>query len=266
MIFKAKNGFTLTELMVGTVLMSITTLVFLYLAQYLYSNYNDIQSKIQTEKSLVVATYNMQKLLSLAVNLNTTAANLNGVNTPLGQGLINDYVMDSMNGAPGAIDTVGIFLREKGGYQTPGASDLAPAAIFYARPSPTTSGVLFLDVSASGVNMTPSYSGVYFDKIVEFYLSNFLKSPSGVLTSVELSITMRRFLNETVSGWTFCPAKDIQNAVAGCTGTNTTFKDVSRKTRITLSNQILSASNPREYSPTAPYERTFGNLYLFPIQ
>lgn len=260
------RGHTIIEVLVALLLLAITTTVALFLASSFYKHYQEITYNLDTEDALLSATFGLQRSLSLAVDIAPAAAPLNGTTQPAGAGRVLEFDGRSMSSAPGQIETIAVFLRENGGHQTPPRSDYMHTAIFYARPTPTTSGVIFIDSAKTG-NLSPKYSGLFFDKIVEFSVGNFEYSTgtSPRLTSIEVSITARRFLSEKISTWSFCPAIDIANGVAGCAGADkATFKDINLKTRITFSNQIINTADPRSTLSTAPYERTFGNLYLFP--
>jgi prepilin-type N-terminal cleavage/methylation domain-containing protein len=268
MLKKSEQGFTLIEVMISVFLTSIVASVAFYLMYFFYLNYHAVQGKLQTEQSLVQSIYQIQRVLSLAVDVKSAPGSLNGAVIALGQpGEIRDLAVTSMGGTPGQIDTMAIFLREKGGYQAAPnmMSEYAPAAIFYARPSPTKSGVVFLDVNSTGV-MSPDFGDSFFDKVVEFSITNFISNTTPTLTSVELSITMRSFLESNPRGWNFCPQADITAAVGGCSSPLfTSFKDINRKVRVTFSNQVIRAKSPRfPQNLTAPYERTFGQIYLFP--
>lgn len=266
MNMRNNHGYTMTEVLVASFILAITISVASFLAGSFYENYQAIIQNVDTEESLLGATFGIQRNLSLVVDIEEAASSLNNTVQTAGIGKIAAFDGSSMGSTPGQIETIAIFLRENGGHQTPPRSDYIQTGIFYARPTPTTSGVIFIDSAKTG-SLSPKYSGLYFDKVVEFSVGNFQYStgPTPRLTSIEVSITVRRFLTEDVSLWTFCPKIDITNSVAGCTGANTVlFKDVNLKTRVTFSNQIINTSDPRNYLNTAPYERTFGNLYLFP--
>lgn len=261
-------GYTLVEMLVASAIFGVTALVAFFIAASFYKNSVEIQENIEAEKSLVTAMYNVQRYIGLATKLQQVPGPLNGVSLAATDGQIVNYNMISMNGQPGQLDTVAVFQREDGGYQTPPASILVPTGIFYARPSPTTSGVIFIASNPAGT-LTPSYSGLFYERVVEFGLRNFLSVSNSFgnnITSIEIHITMRRFLDERINRWHFCPAEDIKNAVAGCdTGNKAPFKDISLTTRVALTNQRTALSDGRSTDPTiAPYERTFGNIYLFP--
>lgn len=263
------SGYTLVEILVASAIFSIISLVAFFIAASFYKNVIELKENIEAEKSLVSAMYNVQKYIGLATRIRQVPGPLNGAVLAANDGQIVNYNMVSMNGQPGQIDTVALFQRENGGYQTPPASLLVPTGIFYARPSPTTSGVIFIASNPAGA-LTPSYSGLFFERVVEFGLRNFffVTNSAGVsnLTSVEVHITVRRFLNERIDRWLFCPAKDITDGVAGCAFSDKApYKDISLTTRIAITNQITAASDGRSSDPAlAPYERTFGNIYLFP--
>ena len=256
----------MTEVLVASFLLAITISVASFLAVSFYKHYQEIVLNVDTEEALLGATFGIQRNLSLAVDIAEATSSLNNSVQLAGIGRIAAFDGTSMGSTPGGIETIAIFLRENGGHQTPARSDYIQTGIFYARPTPTTSGVIFIDSAKTG-SLFPKYSGLFFDKVVEFSVGNFEYSTglSPQLTSVEVSITVRRFLSEKISTWNFCPQTDIDNAVAGCTAVDkANFRDVNLKTRVTFSNQIINTSDPRSTASTAPYERTFGNLYLFP--
>lgn len=268
----SQRGFTLIETLVGIFLSGVTLLVTFVLAFEFYRSYTEIQNKLDVEKSLTMAISQLQRQLSLAVNVSAVTTSLNSVNIGLSDtGKIRDYTAGTtMGSVPGAIDTIALFVRERGGHQTPPMSEYGPVAIFYARPTPRTTGTLFINVDSTTTSKTPSYSDIFFSNIVSFTLTNFQYNPVGAgtsmlqLTSVEASITMRKFLSADTTTWNFCPPADISAATSGCTGIRS-YNDISRTLRIALSNQIVATTSPRNMDPTtSPFERVFGNLYLFP--
>jgi type II secretory pathway pseudopilin PulG len=266
-----QRGFTLVEALVGILLSGATLLVIFTLAFEFYKSYTEISNRIETEKSITMAISQLQRTLSLAVNVDPVTTSLDGVSVGLAStGKILDYATGNVMGAtPGKVDTVALFVREKGGHQTPPASEFGPVGIFYARPTPRTSGVLFINVDSSGSAMVPSYSNIFFEHIVEFTMTNFHRSPGATpadqrLTSVEVSLTMRKFISSDTKTWNFCPPTDIANAVAGCTGIVGSYKDITRVMRIALSNQIVADTSPRDKTAASPFERVFGSIYLFP--
>lgn len=259
-----RKGFTAVELLIGIMLAGITLLAAFLLMFYFYRAYNEIQNKIEAEKAVTLATFNLQRALSLAVNIEASPIPFEGLNlaaTDRGK-IRSNFVADTMGASPGVIETVALFLREKGGYQATARSEYTPVGIFYVRPTPTTSGVLFIDTNALGT-LSPSYDDMFFQNITEFSLTNHVNSPNGVLTSVEFSITVRKFISSDTKTWNFCPALDITNAVAGCTTDKSTFMDITRTMQVTFSNQILN-DGLRDVTGAGPYERVIGNLYLFP--
>ncbi len=260
------HGYTMTEVLVASFLLAITISVASFLAVSFYKNYQEIVLNVDTEEALLGATFGIQRNLSLAVDIAESAVSLNNTVQAAGAGQIIQFDGRSMAANPGQVETIAVFLRENGGHQTPPRSEYIQTAIFYARPTPTTSGVIFIDSAKAG-NLSAKYSGLFFDKVVEFSVGNFERSlgTDPQLTSVEISITVRRFLSEKTSDWNFCPQTDITNGVAGCSvAGKATFKDVNLKTRVTFSNQIINDEDPRSVLPGTPYERIFGNLYLFP--
>jgi type II secretory pathway pseudopilin PulG len=262
-----KNGFTLVETLFGIALAGVTLLVAFVLMHQFYRGYIEIQEKLETEKALTMAFSILQRQLTLAVNVERSTTSLNSVsiaaNAP---GKILEYNGTSMAGVGGQIDTIALFVKENGGFQTPPSTSYAPVGIFYRRPTPTTSGVLFIDGSTL-VSKTPSYSQPFFSSIVELTTSNFDFAPGGALTSMEFSITMRKFLESDTRRWVFCPQVDIDNNVGGCVVPGAvSFRDATRTMKVTFSNQILRTTTARNLNSNSPFERVFGSLYLFPYR
>ncbi len=262
-ILRNRRGISLIEVLAGTGLAAATALVAAFLAITFYRYNSQNSANVESEIYLLTASRDLHRALSMAADISLEPGSLDGVSLVGGQGKIRNYIADVMGPTPGQIETVAVFMRESGGPPGLFVSKFISTGIFYARPSPKTSGVLFIVSEPGGGPLTPKYSDLFYGKIVEFYISNFYYT-RGVLTSVEFSITARRFLDSDVSKWTFCPQKDIVGGVAGCTGTHATFRDVVYKTRVTFSNQVVRNTDPRTSAASAPYERLLGNIYLFP--
>lgn len=274
MVENSRKGFTLVEILVGIGLGSIVMVVAFTLIFFFNENYVMIENKIQTERALIQATYNIQRSLALAVNISDSLGAINPGKTlaPTDSGLVRNFNATTLGGNAGTVETVAMFLREKGGYQvapTPLKGEYAPTAIFFLHPTPTKSGIIFLDVNTTGV-MTPGYNDVFFERVVEFSVNNFLFSntPVPILTSVEVSVTMRNFLSPDPNRWLFCPPADVSpTPIGACNLPNmASFKDNNRKVRVTFSNQVIDNTSPSAdpSNPSAPFERTFGQMYLFP--
>ena len=258
-------GLSLSELIIGIAIMGLTLSVGGSLMWFFYEKEYDLRERILMETEILRAGYHLQQALGLAVDVRQAAGALEGFNVNAGiQGQIRNLTIDTMGGAPGTATTMALYRREAGGMGLLQRSDIKGTGIFYQRPTPNTSGVLYLDLGFAGGAMTPDYNDTYFGRIVEFGLSNFeFSGPAmNVLTAVQANITMRGFMGSHMNQWNWCPRGDIVAASPGCAGPIVgNYRDYQRIFRVVIRNQIIGA-NPRG---GAPMERTLANTYFFPF-
>jgi prepilin-type N-terminal cleavage/methylation domain-containing protein len=292
------RGFTLVELMVALAISGVTMLVAATLITTLYGRYFQVYNRASAMESLMGAAYNLRQMLGLAVNITlqpaafegglaytgSTAGSIGYLLNNNGGSTTFDHITDCNGGTGGnGIRTVALFTRDVGGQGGNGVggaaiqatSTLMPTGIFYMCPTLTTSGVLFIDPgtvqpSTSTAVLTPSYSKLYFDRLVQFDISNFITaSNTNVLTSVQISIVARSFYGTpTPQQMTWCPPQDISAGSNGCTAAYikgmTAFRDTTETFQVTFSNQSLGI-NPMDMSGASANQRVTGNIRFFPF-
>jgi prepilin-type N-terminal cleavage/methylation domain-containing protein len=302
------RGFTLVELMVALAISGVTMLVAATLITTLYGRYFQVYNRASAMESLMGAAYNLRQMLGLAVAIQTSTAGFEGGGSfvvPAAAGSIGyllekdtvppppnttvgsyfDHITDCSGGI-GNVRTVALFARDVGGQGGNGVgaapiqatSTLMPTGIFYMCPTLTTSGVLFIDPGTvtpgtSTASLGPSYSKLYFDRLVQLDINNYVTAPvTGTLTSVQISITARSFYGTpTPQQMTWCPAADISAGSNGCTATYiqsmTAFRDTTETFQVTFSNQSLKV-NPMAPTDTtglnSAFQRVTGNIRFFP--
>ena len=153
-------------------------------------------------------------------------------------------------GFTGVVDNVAGFLREYGRME----SRIRPSAIFYNRPTPTTSGVIFLIRGTAGVPMTPTYRQIYIDRVVEFSLDNFTAVRNNRLSSADVRITIRKYMRNAPRQWRWCPPANM--ADPSC-ATTVPFRDMTRMMKIAFRNNDIWPLDPANQSGI------FGNIYFF---
>lgn len=258
----ANHGFSLIELVIGVGVAVFLTLVVAASVISFHKYFFQSIEAVRTEEEILSASVALQNYLSFAVNIDRTGAAIaGGTALGTGRGRIREVLIDSMGGVTTNPTTnMAVFVRETG--LNGDRSQLTPSAIWYQQPSPTRSGVLYLDNGANDP-MTPGRDDYFFGRLVEFGFTDFEYSgPANALSSLQVTMTFRVFLSGEAGDWNWCPAVDIDNGFAGC-DTGASFRDIRRTFRLSLRNQVLG---PNQRVEDGPVERLWGNLYFFPVR
>lgn len=276
-MIKQRNskGFTLVELLLAVGLSSFAGILAISLIFFFSQTAFNIRARIQIEENLLRATWAIQRSLSMAVRLDKIAtignAEVLDFTNPSTRGKIREFNFTNFGGASGTTQTVAAFMRESGIDDTSATkSRMSAAMISYIHPSPSKSGVIFLNLSNTSGALTPSYGANFYDRVVEFGFKNIQTATYGtgsatddIAVGVNVRITMRYF-PETFRLWNFCPEADIIAATAGCTlAAIKNHTDISREVRVTLFNQVIRQQAARSIGSI--FERTLGNIHIFPL-
>lgn len=204
---------------------------------------SDSREALAAEQEAMEAVVKVTNFLVQGIDIEQRAARAWGTGSYL-----ENY--DGTNGFTGTIDTVAGFLREFGRME----SRIRPSAIFYNRPSPTSSGVIFLIRGTAGAAMTPTYRQIYIDRVVEFSLNNFTVVRNNRLSSADVRITIRKFQRNAPIQWRWCPPAN--GADPSCQ-TTIPFRDITRTMKVSFRNNDLWPLDPANQSGI------FGNIYFF---
>lgn len=278
-MFKRIRGFSLIEVMVaigvsGTVLLVVTTL-----SMFAYYQFHNMKSRLEAETSANRLEYLFKSYLSQALNISgvVTLTEASGMvatiaDAATGQGqwlgdpnTTNTY--NRMSDIAGDWLTLGVFVREAG--TGPNGLPL-PAAIWYRKPSPATSGVIFFEnidgtAMPAAVNMTPDYGDQFVSGVtnLEFQRQDLGEAGALQLSSLRISFTLRYGIRHSqAAGQNWCPQADIAAAVAGCVTPGLNYREVTRNFEIVLRNNFRTANS---ITGGARETRTLGPLYFFRV-
>jgi hypothetical protein len=212
------RGASLLELLVskaaaGVLFLGLATMM-VWVAS---SNLMEID-RLESESLALKAAYHLRATMAQALNVRATNLNINNFNTPLSsEGRIRSFVGASIaGGLQGQVVTVGLFVRETApsGAPSPGTlnSNLQGTGIFFQRPSPNRSGVLY--IQTSGATPAPDRQDLYFDRLVHFEIVPTQTGPNGQVLSTRVRMIFRNLMTDASDGG-WCPTPDI-GIVPGC--------------------------------------------------
>lgn len=271
---KGQKGFTLAELVSSLGVFSILVLLATVLSSWAIYRYYSVRDRMLAEEMAYRAEVAFKSFFSQAVDVNYSSGsvpqNLGGQTGRIyhnsvigsGQGFLFDQRSDSSNWT-----RVATFYREQSTGLTGGAAasgSLMKTAIFYREPTPTTSGVIFFDISSpssSNALVSPDWGDLYVDRVSTFGMTKFTHSIHNKTTSVEVYLKFR-YHSFSGSGTNWCPQLDIQSGTSGC-GIQTTWRDLEKRFMVVLSNNLMKTQGSYTASAVAAEERTLGGLYFF---
>mgnify|MGYP001423346280 FL=1 len=253
--------------MVAVAILAVFNLIVATLFSFLSMEFNSTRDRFAAEEMAARAESVMTLLFSQAINVEF----LNG--NPTGDLAANrGRIRDAGGGAPLVYDQIGdiaapgwatlaIFQREMSpaNFGTP-----IKTAVFFRRPEPTTSGMIFIDPgSNTAADMRPNYSDEFLDRIVFFRMEKRRHATLNVTTRLDFTIRFRYHLASTRTT-TWCPQLDRDNLVAGCTNV-ATYRDIERNFSVLLRNNLVRPAGAASMASTgsAFEERVLGNLFFF---
>jgi len=260
-----KKGFSLAEVLTATGIATIGLAVLMSLYMTINSHFIGTRERFQAQATASHAEYLLRLIFSQAINLQSVASLPNNPGAGSGQ-IYNGINFPTIASAPGDWTTLAVFLREAAHLQGTGNGSLKQTAVWYRRPSATTSGVLFIDTGAAvawpGGGVQPSYSDDYIDRIS--YLSiqvNTHPSYAPQVVSLDFHLRIRYHLDPS-TGTNWCPQADI-GVTAGC-ATKATWRDLDQTFSVVAHNNILhNAGALMTTSGVSSEERVLGNLFFF---
>lgn len=268
-----ERGFTLSELVTSIGVFSILVLVASVLSSWAIYRYYSVRDRLITENLGFQAETVFRNTFGQALDIEFNNSNIPNnlsltsrsgrVYSNLGStGFLFDEMGDSANW-----QNIALFYRENATGLRSGTGAVRgnplPTFVFYRRPSLTTSGVIFFDLSAgpnSGVFMNPDYGDVFIDRVSTFGITKVRHATYNKVTNIEVLIRLRYHMF-TGRGRNWCPQTDIQNGVGGCTMVSN-WRDLEKRFTVTLKNGLVKAAGVGSSVVTSD-ERTLGNLYFF---
>lgn len=260
LILSNSKAFSLVELLVATVLNGI---VILAMGTVYFQVTQTQQNMLEEKKGLDTALragYYLQNLLTQAVGLSW--AGPNNLNMASGTGQLRQYYWDSNLVSAQDVHTLGIFWREAAGSaQT--RSLFRATGLYFQPPTPTTSGVLFIDTGDkldAGGNplLAPEESDISFDSFVSFRISQPSVRVGGSLAAVRIQYVIRTFRSSNAA-MRWCPAANM--GIGPCVYDGV-FKDHPVTLNILFRNNSLGPAT----NSSVGVERLFDQLYFFATQ
>lgn len=253
---RSNRGFTLSEILVSLVVISVGLSALCTLALFGFNEFLYTKNKLETQAEAMKFQYLLTSYLSQAVNVGAGDPNVT-----LAQGGLRQFDFDQMGDPGGDFTLIGTFYRDVGGRGAAVGSVVGtynPSAIWWRRPTATTSGVVFFD---SGITtpMTPGYEDQYIGRITEL---QFQREIGGVtadrLAALNVRVVFRFYRPGTGSLW--CPESDIVNGVVGCANNGVVYVDLEKSFRVVLRNNVLNDQS--QTGATLP-DRALGLIYFF---
>lgn len=258
------KGFTLSEIMVAVFMTSVGFLALSTIVFFTFQQFHYLRDRLEAEASAARAESMFKTYLGQAVDVSMSNLPNNNWNisttNPIGR-LRANFVWDRIAASPNNWNTLAVFVREGGGNgptQNYGGTPMK-TAMWYRRPSPTTSGVIFLNVGEQGGAMSPSYGGLYADRIT--YLAMEKVGTGNRVTNVRVQIRVR-YHRFSRFGTTWCPTQDIVNGTANCNN-QVSYFDIERSFNVVLRNNLIKAAGTAGPNGSLREERTLGHVYFF---
>lgn len=282
-----ERGMTLLEVMITLLIVGFFALISAQLAKQAQSVYLKTSDQIEAEESLLKAEYYLRRYFSYAVGDNALEDPADSTSLPKGITVITsgtaqmNQLYDSVNDAgensldqlntDSSVDVIAYWVREEGNKAADGVSDFKRTALFYMRPSPTKSGVLFFDQGADST-LKADYSRLFVDRLVNFSVDALRQPSTQRLSALRFSITVRFFVGTDPVNYRWCSEKtksQDSKCIPGDAPFN--YKDITKEIVVTLRNHVIAQSSqnptyvdPQDGKTKSNFERAFGSLYFFP--
>lgn len=240
------KGMTIIELMIGAGMTSVVVLGLVVYISMAYEYFISVAEQARAIDSGMKAAYMITSTLSQAVNLRyeTTIP----IPTSADFGRIINY--DSNIYFSGAVDvkTVAIFERDaRTSFDMSASKRALPTGIFFQVPRAQKMGVLYIALGqAAGAAISPSYSEIFFDHIVEFQTTQ-IENGTGValangdgVVAVEFRIVVRNFWDTDRLKWRWCPSAQMGVSCPVLAS----YKDNEKIFRVVLRDNVVAGARP----------------------
>ncbi len=266
------KGFSLVELMTALAVSSIGMVIVGGLLVMVFQQFHATRYKLETETAAARLEMLFRIYFEQAIDVGAGDAAFGDNGIP---GRVADnFIFDQIGDIVGDWRVLGMFRREAGGREAITAntlSDIRATAIWFRKPSPTTSGVIFFGTDP-GPALTPSYDQQWVDRVTYLEFSNKLVLNSGTAVGAtvrSLDVRFRlRYHGKPHANNRWCPVLDITNGVAGCVpaaavGGPQTYTDIERNFKIVFRNNLVK--DPGAYGNMADLGeiRALGPIYFF---
>jgi len=273
-----RAGYTLTELVFGVAILSVTMLGAGSLFVFFVDQMTVATERNAAEESLLFGSYYLKTLFSNAVGVSVfdTSTLVPGtpVVTPATQ-IASNYVASTDTVASvNTVDILSLYLRENGD----NVSQFQSAGVFFQRPMDDSAnkifypGRLFISLGPQGTPGTPIaaatlapslgdyISGHLVDISWQIFSNNSPPKTNDPAKAATITLTARYFLLGDNSQWRWC-----KSAAPGCT-IIPPYKDLTATVEIGFRDNVLNISSisGAVNSANVPLpDRLFGTLYFF---
>jgi hypothetical protein len=275
-ILRSSKGLSLVELLVALGILAIVTIALAGLSSQMASDFKTASERVSQEEAADEIVYHLKQVLSNAVELvdpDGDPVGKNSVSNKYGQ--IAPYELlaswDPSASAPKA-EPLALFFRDALPSITitavPDDSQrFVPIGIYFIRPTPTTYGVLTIDLGDKDTTSLPSkapalrFTHLVNLKLHDFAIESVANSSGGVdrkVASFMVTFTTRVFKagHEQEAKW--CPPPKMGS---GPCVTSTYYHDLTKSFEVVVRNNLLGPSTSRRISRTDP---TSGKTYYDP--
>ena len=247
-----ESGMTMLELVMAVGLTGIVLIIAagVYLMSVQQNTY--LKQSIDTEVDEMRAVNLMSIVFGQALDLKFQGNVSLNAYSGVSDGAMREFDSDSSFGTPPTVQTLAVFWRDNRISQSGSgalASQPTKTAIYFQMPTPTTWGVLYLNMGNSGA-LTPTRSDQIFEgftrlRILNVTTANDLSLGQVIgnpVTSFDVELTYRHFFGEPdpVVGRNFCPGS-LVGTLPQCPPI-TAFRDVVRTIKIAARNNVIGYS------------------------
>ncbi len=248
----ARDGFTLTELLIGVAISMITVLACYEVVTRSAQNYQTISASSDNIIETLQAVATLKRKISLSVNLEYVSSMAPTLSPKKGQLIdfnLNAWAPTTGDGAivsvfSGYIDTL------KSDYKSPLPSRFdrfLPMAVFFQRPTVNRYGVLYVTIGASkSTTLLPKDAAFVFTQIVDFKISNINSRNSSLnrVSKFDLQVTRRSFnVNTSNRNFKWCPPAKMR--LPQCADT-VAYRDNVEFTTVNLRNNVIEKNSSQQ--------------------
>ena len=284
--FRSNRGFTMGEILIASGLLAGVGLLVVSIIQNVAKT-NIVLTKGQNSLySITQAHYGLLVNLNQAINLEN--GDPSGFTlTTASSGRIQAYdsslrpQSSTANAATAAnIDTLAVFHKEGRRSQDPLEYSLNEAVgIYFQRPTPRTSGVLYISKSAvnsGAVTLAPfqdnaafpNLRGTFFPDLTRVEVGNLRVIPgTNRLSGLTITLHGRTFSYGQAGEYRWCSANYMTSESSCNSGQMVPYKDIQRIINISFRNNTIFGGTLGSSSPIGPgstiEERVLGPVYYF---
>lgn len=243
-----ENGITLIELMMALMIGSVVMVTAMGIMLNASGTSSTFVQSLDAEIDELAAINALQLVFGQAYELKSAGnSDLNTFVSSNGTGRVRTYDSDPEFNLSPATRTLAVFWRDRqnSSLTSPSAliSDLKATGVYFQKPTPTTWGVLYINLGTSP-NLAPSRQDLMFEGLTRFQILSVStyddpdSTPPMPVTSLEVALTFRRFIGDVdISKRQYCPKASI----AMCPGIGA-FRDVTKTYKLLTKNNTLAFS------------------------